>query len=61
MTIKEFALKKNVLESTVRGWCEKKLIRGAKIDEKTDVDAQVTAQLETRLSSRCHKNTPSSN
>ena len=35
MTIKEFALKKNVLESTVRGWCEKNLIRGAKIDEKT--------------------------
>lgn len=31
MTIKEFALEKNVLESTVRGWCEKKLIRGIRI------------------------------
>lgn len=35
MTIKEFALEKSVLESTVRGWCEKKLIRGIKFDEKT--------------------------
>ena len=35
MTIKEFALKKNVLESTVRGWCGKNWIRGAKLDEKT--------------------------
>ena len=35
MTIKEFAQEKNVLDSTVRAWCDKHLIRGAKLDEKT--------------------------
>ena len=33
MTIKEFAQEKNVLDSTVRAWCDKNLIRGAKLDE----------------------------
>ena len=35
MTIKEFAQEKNVLDSTVRAWCDKHLIRGAKLNEKT--------------------------